>query len=55
MRGGDLSSREERIRERAHQLWQQAGEPAGRHEEFWRQAEAEIDTADDRAYPPRGA
>lgn len=36
---GDISAREERIRARAHRLWQQAGEPEGRDEEFWRLAE----------------
>ena len=29
----------EKIRERAHQLWEQAGRPEGRHDEFWYQAE----------------
>jgi len=43
MNDGDTTDREERIRKRAHQLWQEAGEPADRHEEFWRQAETEID------------
>lgn len=32
---------EEQIRERAHQLWEAAGKPEGRHEEFWQQAERE--------------
>ena len=36
----DLSEREERIREEAHRLWREAGEPEGRDEEFWRAAEA---------------
>ncbi len=34
---------EERIRERAYQLWEQAGRPAGRSEEFWFAARAEIE------------
>lgn len=29
------------IRERAYALWQQAGSPEGREEEFWHLAEAE--------------
>ncbi|MCQ8240798.1 DUF2934 domain-containing protein [Rhizosaccharibacter radicis] len=31
-------AREEKIRERAYHLWQAAGEPHGRHDEFWEQA-----------------
>ena len=30
------------IAERAYSLWQQAGRPAGRDEEFWLRAEAEL-------------
>jgi len=30
------------IRVRAHELWEQHGRPAGRGEEFWLQAEAEL-------------
>lgn len=37
----DSDDRERKIRERAYELWQQAGSPEGQHEEFWRQAEAE--------------
>ena len=33
---------EEQIRERSHQLWEAAGKPEGRHEEFWRQAERQL-------------
>ena len=32
----------QRIRERAHALWQAAGHPHGRHDEFWLQAEREL-------------
>ncbi|GLH77313.1 hypothetical protein SSBR45G_22210 [Bradyrhizobium sp. SSBR45G] len=32
----------DRIRERAHALWEQAGRPEGRQDEFWHQAEREI-------------
>ena len=31
--------REQRIRERAHSLWEAAGRPEGRDWEFWRWAE----------------
>lgn len=33
---------EARVRERAYHLWEQAGCPDGRSEEFWHQAAAEI-------------
>jgi hypothetical protein len=32
----------DKIRVRAHELWEQHGRPVGRDEEFWLQAEAEI-------------
>ena len=32
----------EKIRIRAHELWELAGKPDGRHEEFWYEAEKEI-------------
>ena len=35
-------SREERVRKRAEELWEEAGRPAGRDEEFWHRAEDEI-------------
>jgi Protein of unknown function (DUF2934) len=37
------SQRERRIRERAYQIWQREGEPHGRADEHWAQAEAEIE------------
>jgi hypothetical protein len=33
---------EEQIRVRAHELWEQAGKPEGREDEFWHQAEKEL-------------
>jgi hypothetical protein len=33
---------EEAIRARAHQLWEQAGRPEGRNDEFWLQAELDL-------------
>ena len=30
------------IRARAHALWEAAGKPQGRHEEFWLAAESEL-------------
>ena len=37
---------EERIRERAYELWEQAGRPEGRAVEHWLQAETEIAAAE---------
>lgn len=37
-----MDNREDRIRRRAHELWQAAGSPRGDGEEFWLQAEAEV-------------
>jgi hypothetical protein len=36
------SPTEERIRIRAYELWELAGQPRGRDDEFWYQAEKEI-------------
>ncbi|BCM18774.1 DUF2934 domain-containing protein [Mesorhizobium sp. J8] len=37
--------RHERIRQRAHEIWEQAGRPEGAHLEHWDRATAEIDAA----------
>jgi len=37
------SNREKRVRERAYQIWQREGEPQGRADAHWAQAEAEIE------------
>ncbi|TGT70901.1 DUF2934 domain-containing protein [bacterium M00.F.Ca.ET.159.01.1.1] len=37
--------RHERIRQRAHEIWEKAGRPEGAHMEHWEQAAAEIDAA----------
>lgn len=42
---GANADRHERIERRAHELWNEAGSPAGKALEFWLQAEAEIDGA----------
>jgi hypothetical protein len=36
--------REERVRQRAHELWEQAGRPEGQQEQHWQQAFQEIST-----------
>ncbi|GAA4258415.1 DUF2934 domain-containing protein [Azospirillum formosense] len=35
--------RAERVRRRAHDIWERDGRPEGRHDEHWAQAEAEVD------------
>lgn len=37
---------EDQIRKRAHQLWEFAGQPDGREQEFWLQAERELNGKD---------
>ena len=38
-----MSSIEETVRRRAYELWEQAGQPEGRSEEFWFVAIAELE------------
>lgn len=44
----DMTGREDRIRQRAHELWEKAGQPDGEDERFWSEAEAEIEREDRR-------
>lgn len=37
------NDREERIRERAHEIWEQEGRPQGRHDDHWERATREVD------------
>ncbi|WP_342643669.1 DUF2934 domain-containing protein [Rhodoligotrophos ferricapiens] len=41
-----MGDREQRIRERAHQIWEQEGRPEGRHDEHWERAARAIDEED---------
>ncbi len=38
---------EEHIRIRAHELWERAGSPEGREDEFWHRAEKELQETDE--------
>lgn len=54
-----MTSHEEKVRARAQQLWEQAGKPQFRDEEFWHEAERQIRTEEqdqrpDPMQPPRG-
>ena len=46
----DDHRRQQRIRERAYELWENAGKPEGQDDHFWHTAEVEID-AQDQATP----
>lgn len=37
-----MTDTEQRVRERAHQIWEAEGRPHGRHEEHWRLAREQI-------------
>lgn len=37
-----MSDINQRIERRAHEIWERAGKPHGKHDEHWAQAEAEI-------------
>ena len=42
-----MISDETKIRDRAYQLWEQAGQPEGRDAEFWHEAERELSEEED--------
>ena len=42
---------EERIRRRAHEIWEREGRPEGRHEEHWARARREVE-AEEGGPPP---
>jgi hypothetical protein len=37
-----MPDKNEQIRERTHQIWEEQGRPEGLHTEHWRQAESEL-------------
>ena len=37
---------EQRVRQRAYELWEEAGRPGGKAEDYWGRARAEIEEAD---------
>lgn len=47
--------REEQIRERAYQLWQADGAPEDRAEDYWIQAEGQIDAENGNQAPTKQA
>ena len=47
-----MDGNEERIRQRAYELWEQSGKK-GSEMDFWLQAEQEINKRDSTAVPPQ--
>jgi hypothetical protein len=39
-------TKEDRIRQRAHQIWEDAGRPEGLHEDHWSQAVSDVEAED---------
>jgi hypothetical protein len=48
-----ISKLDDRVRRRAHSLWEQAGRPLGRNAEFWDRAHREVTEAFATAAAPR--
>jgi len=38
-----MADRQDRIRQRAHEIWEQEGRPDGRDQEHWERAHREVD------------
>lgn len=45
--GGGAPSRDERIQQRAYEIWEREGRPSGREVEHWQEAEDEIVAEDE--------
>jgi len=45
-------NRDQRIQQRAHELWELEGSPEGRQDEYWHRAAELIDAETQSAYPP---
>ena len=50
---GMATPKEMDVVQRAYELWQQAGEPSGKDDEFYHQAKKELQEAMDRENQPR--
>jgi hypothetical protein len=48
----DSRDLDQRIRERAHQLWVAEGSPAGREDQYWNRAQELMQDETQSAYPP---
>ena len=50
--GEPVTDTDQRIRERAHKLWELEGNQGGREEEYWHRARELIEDEDKSSYPP---
>ena len=50
--GEPAGDTEQRIRERAHKLWESEGKQDGKDEEYWHRARELIEDEDKSSYPP---
>jgi hypothetical protein len=48
-----MDGREEKVRQRAYELWEQSGQSEGSEMDFWLQAEREIAQGVSAASPPQ--
>lgn len=48
------TSRDEEIRRKAYELWEEAGSPEGRAEEFWEQARTSVGDDDETVPEDQG-
>jgi Protein of unknown function (DUF2934) len=48
-----MDNNEDKIRQRAYELWEQSGKTVGSEMDFWLQAEQEIAKCDNTANPPQ--
>jgi hypothetical protein len=46
MEKGMSDDRDQRVKERAYELWENEGRPSGRHDDHWDRARREIDDED---------
>ena len=49
-----MGNLEDRVRQRAYQIWEEEGRPEGREAEHWRRAEVEVEESRNRTLSPRG-
>ena len=54
-RGTDARTKHIEVVRRAYQLWQEAGEPSDRDQEFYLQAERDLQGLEDRGDPAKGS
>jgi hypothetical protein len=50
--GGAPGSAEEEIKKRAYEIWERHGRPKGKEDEFWQQAEQELQNEDNSSPIP---